>query len=111
MYDTVYAYWCRSLPLECQEADSGTVKRPLNKFEWNISPSRIERTLIFSMKTLQLKCYVVLKILESHVINSCLNNNGKLTSFHCKTALFSPRKCCRPKRGRKTACLNVLIIF
>ncbi|XP_052776029.1 uncharacterized protein LOC128213948 [Mya arenaria] len=114
MYDLVYALLCRSLPLECH----GWFERPrpghwptpellrdvkecgcflvpdgyfdsrVKYVEWRISPSLIERTLMFSMKTLQLKCYVVLKILKSHVINPFLYNEGKLTSFHCKTALL-----------------------
>ncbi|XP_052776034.1 uncharacterized protein LOC128213952 [Mya arenaria] len=114
MYDLVYALLCRSLPLECH----GWFERPrpghwptpellrdvkecgcflvpdghfdsrVKYVEWRISPSLIERTLMFNMKTLQLKCYVVLKILKSHVINPFLYNEGKLTSFHCKTALF-----------------------
>ncbi|XP_052776032.1 uncharacterized protein LOC128213950 [Mya arenaria] len=114
MYDYVLAHWCRSLPLECH----GWFERPrpghwptpellrdvkecgcflvpdgyfdsyYRHVEWRISPSLIERTLMFSMKTVQLKCYVVLKILKSHVINPLLDNEGKLTSFHCKTALL-----------------------
>ncbi|XP_052768124.1 uncharacterized protein LOC128208617 [Mya arenaria] len=114
MFDMVKAYRRRSLPPECLEwferprpghwpppglfrevRECGCFLVPDGHFdsldkdvEWRISPSLIERTLMFSMKTLQLKCYVVLKILKSHFINPCLNNIGKLTSFHCKTALF-----------------------
>ncbi|WAR20063.1 hypothetical protein MAR_001901, partial [Mya arenaria] len=114
MYDIVYAFWCKSIPPECHEWferprpghwPTPTMLRDVrgcgcflwpdghfdsceNYIEWRISPSLIERTLMFSMKTLQLKCYVVLKILKSHVINPRLNYNGKLTSFHCKIALF-----------------------
>ncbi|XP_052780969.1 uncharacterized protein LOC128217692 [Mya arenaria] len=114
MYDLVFAYRCRSLPLECHKwyerprpghwptpeqfretMECGCFLIPDGHFdsrvkfvEWRISPSLIERILMFSMKTLQLKCYVVLKILKSHVINPLLFKKGKLTSFHCKTALF-----------------------
>ncbi|XP_052776035.1 uncharacterized protein LOC128213953 [Mya arenaria] len=114
MYDIVFAYWCRSFPKECHAwfkrprpghwptpevlrdvRECGCFLVPDGYFdsyyrhvEWRISPSLIERTLMFSMKTVQLKCYVVLKILKSHVINPLLDNEGKLTSFHCKTALL-----------------------
>ncbi|XP_052775241.1 uncharacterized protein LOC128213514 [Mya arenaria] len=114
MYDFVFAYWCRSLPQECHawfkrprpgHWPTPEVLRDVRKcgcflvpdgyfdsyyrhVEWRISPSLIERILMFTMKTLQLKCYVVLKILKSHVINPLLDNEGKLTSFHCKTALL-----------------------
>ncbi|XP_052776030.1 uncharacterized protein LOC128213949 [Mya arenaria] len=114
MFDFVFAYWCRSFPLECHAwferprpghwptpemlrdvRDCGCFLVPDGYFdsyyrhvEWRISPSLIERTLMVSMKTVQLKCYVVLKILKSHVINPHLDNEGKLTSFHCKTALL-----------------------
>ncbi|XP_052769828.1 uncharacterized protein LOC128209702 [Mya arenaria] len=114
MFDFVQAYRSRSLPPECLQwferprpsnwptpelfrevRECGCFLVPDGHFnsldkdvEWRITPSLIERTLMFSMKTLQLKCYVVLKILKSHFINPCLNNKGKLTSFHCKTALF-----------------------
>ncbi|XP_052775246.1 uncharacterized protein LOC128213515 [Mya arenaria] len=114
MYDLVRAFWCRSLPRECHGwferprpghwptpellrdvKECGCFLVPDGHFdsrvkfvEWRISPSLIERTLMFNMKTVQLKCYVVLKILKSHVINPLLDNEGKLTSFHCKTALL-----------------------
>jgi len=37
-------------------------------------------------------CYVTLKLLKKDIINPYLNGEGKLTSFHCKTALFYARE-------------------
>ena len=60
--------------------------------EWRVSPSLIERHLMFSMETIHIHCYVTLKLLKKDTINAYLNGNGKLTSFHCKTALFYARE-------------------
>jgi len=37
-------------------------------------------------------CYVSLKLLKKDIINPYLNGDGKLTSFHCKTAIFYARE-------------------
>ncbi|XP_052775240.1 uncharacterized protein LOC128213513 [Mya arenaria] len=135
MYDFVYAYWCRSLPQECQAwferprpghwptpemlrdvRECGCFLVPDGYFdsyyrhvEWRISPSLIERTLMFSMKTVQLKCYVVLKILKSHVINPLLYNEGKLTSFHCKTALLFAAERLPPRMWRENRLMECIV--
>ncbi|XP_052768137.1 uncharacterized protein LOC128208628 [Mya arenaria] len=135
MYDFVFAYWCRSFPLECHAwfkrprpghwptpevlrdvRECGCFLVPDGHFdsyyryaEWRISPSLIERTLMFSMKTVQLKCYVVLKILKSHVINPFLYNEGKLTSFHCKTALLFAAERLPPRMWREHRLMECIV--
>jgi len=118
MYDLVYAYRCRKLPAECDSwftrprpgnwptQEMLQVARELGCFlipdghcdseysavEWRVSPSLIERHLMFSMGIIHIQCYVTLKLLKKDTINPYLNGNGKFTSFHCKTALFYARE-------------------
>jgi len=118
MYDYVHAYRCRKLPAECDSwfkrsrpgnwptPEMLRVARELGCFlihdghcfsehsdvEWRVSPSLIERHLMFSMEIIHIQCYVTLKLLKKDTINPFLNGNGKLTSFHCKTALFYARE-------------------
>jgi len=118
MYDFVFAHRCRKLPAECDSwftrprpgnwptAEMLQVARELGCFlipdghcfsehssvEWRVSPSLIERHLMFSMGIIHIQCYVTLKLLKKDTINPYLNGNGKLTSFHCKTALFYARE-------------------
>jgi len=47
---------------------------------------------MFSMHLIHMHCYVTLKLLKKDIINPYLNGHGKLTSFHCKTALFYARE-------------------
>ncbi|XP_052785902.1 uncharacterized protein LOC128221344 [Mya arenaria] len=56
--------------------------------EWRLSPSQIERILVFSFTTVQLKCYVVLKMIKKYIMEQYLSHHSKLTSFHCKTVMF-----------------------
>jgi len=46
---------------------------------------------MFSLHLIHMHCYVTLKLLKKDKINPYLNGDGKLTSFHCKTALFYAR--------------------
>jgi len=118
MYDFVAAYRCKTLPKECDSwftrsrpgnwptPEMLQLARELGCFlipdghcfsehsdiEWRISPSLIERHLMFSMGIIHIQCYIPLKLLKKDIINPYLNGNGKLTSFHCKTALFYARE-------------------
>ncbi|XP_052818536.1 uncharacterized protein LOC128244583 isoform X2 [Mya arenaria] len=56
--------------------------------EWRVSPSQIERILVFSFTTVQLKCYVVLKMIKKYIMEKYLSQHSKFTSFHCKTVMF-----------------------
>ena len=114
MFDQVYAFRCRKLPAECDSwftrersgdwptPDIFQAARELGCFlipdghcdsvhssvEWRVSPSLIERHLMFSMDLINIQCYVAMKLLKKDIIKPFLNGRGKLTSFHCKTALF-----------------------
>jgi len=118
MYDFVQAYRCKTLPAECESwftrrqsriwptpemqqtarelgcflIPDGHCDSPHKSIEWPISPSLIERHLMFSMGIIHIQCYVTLKLLKKDIINPYLNGDGKLTSFHCKTALFYARE-------------------
>jgi len=118
MYDIVEAYRCRKLPKECDSwfnrprpgnwptaemlqaarelgcflVPDGYCDSDFSSLEWRVSPSLIERYLMFSMEIIHVQCYVTLKLLKKDIINPYLNGNGKLSSFHCKTALFYARE-------------------
>jgi len=118
MYDFVHAYRCETLPVECESwftrlrhgiwptQEMLQIARELGCFlipdghcnseysllEWRVSPSLIERHLMFSMHLMHMHCYVTLKLLKKDIINPYLNGDGKLSSFHCKTALFYARE-------------------
>jgi len=118
MYDFVHAYRCETLPIECESwftrprhgiwptqellqtarelgcflLPDGHCNSEYNLLEWRVSPSLIERYLMFSMHLIHLHCYVTLNLLKKDIINPYLNGDGKLTSFHCKTALFYARE-------------------
>jgi len=117
-YDFVYAYRCETLPVECESwftrpqhgiwptqemlqtarelgcflIPDGHCDSEYSSLEWRVSPSLIERHLMFSMHVIHMLCYVTLKLLKKDIFNPYLNGDGKLTSFHCKTALFYARE-------------------
>jgi len=118
MYDIVLAYRCRKLPTECESwynrlrpgnwptpemlqaarelgcflVPDGHCDSDFSSLEWRVSPNLIERHLMFNMNIIHIQCYVTLKLLKKDIINLHLNGNGKLTSFHCKTALLYARE-------------------
>jgi len=118
MFDCVHAYRCETLPVECESwftrprhgiwptqemlqtarelgcflIPDGHCNSEYSSLEWRVSPSLIERHLMFSMHLIHMHCYVTLKLLKKDIINPYLNGDGKLTSFHCKTALFYARE-------------------
>jgi len=118
MYDFVNAYRCGTLPVECESwftrlrhgiwptqemlqtarelgcflIPDGHCNSEYSSLEWRVSPSLIERHLMFSMHLIHMHCYVSLKLLKKDIVNPYLNGDGKLTSFHCKTALFYARE-------------------
>jgi len=118
MFDFVHAYRCETLPVECESwftrprhgiwptqemlqtarelgcflIPDGHCDSEYRSLEWRVSPSLIERHLMFSMHLIHMHCYVTIKLLKKDIINPYLNGDGKLTSFHCKTALFYARE-------------------
>ena len=78
---------------------------------WRISPSHQERFLMLNFKSVQHKCYVLLKLIKKDIINPALGSEV-LTSYHCKTAMLhlidmAPSQFWRP--GNLLFCLNTAL--
>jgi len=59
--------------------------------EWRITPNLIERILMFSTNMVHRKCLIVMKMLKKERLACVIPTSHvrcKITSFHCKTALF-----------------------
>ncbi|XP_060563066.1 uncharacterized protein LOC132722563 [Ruditapes philippinarum] len=54
--------------------------------EWRISTSLAERCLMFNLNIIQIRCYVLMKIISKTFINPLFKD--VITSFMCKTVLF-----------------------
>jgi len=61
---------------------------PTEDIEWRITPNLIKRHLMFSLKNVQKKCLIVLKMLKKQELTPHLHEGCMFTTFHCKTALF-----------------------
>ena len=55
--------------------------------EWRLSLTLQERMLITMFNSVQLKCFVVMKVLKNEVINQKVGKKI-LTSYHCKTCML-----------------------
>ncbi|KAH3718778.1 hypothetical protein DPMN_061585, partial [Dreissena polymorpha] len=63
--------------------------------EWRLSPSLIERMLMFSFNMTQIKCYIVLKQIRKSLFAKIVGDS--ITSFHCKVILFYTMERTHPK--------------
>ncbi|XP_060563901.1 uncharacterized protein LOC132723238 [Ruditapes philippinarum] len=105
--DTVAGLHCKSWPFQARDWinesnqvgwPSDTLKRKCMKygcfvvptgsslgkeFEWRISTSLAERHLMFSLNIVQLRCYVLMKMLVKTFIKG-----GTISSFMCKSVLL-----------------------
>ena len=72
--------------LECFVVPRGYPGHENQTVQWMISPNLIERMLMFSLNIVQLKTYVVLKLIKTCVFHK--NVSDQITSFHIKTALL-----------------------
>ena len=72
--------------LECFVVPRGYPGHENQIVQWMISPNLIERMLMFSLNIVQLKTYVVLKLIKTCVFHKNVSEN--ITSFHIKTALL-----------------------
>ncbi|XP_060608391.1 uncharacterized protein LOC132760429 [Ruditapes philippinarum] len=105
--DTVAGLYCKSWPYQARDwlNESNQVKWPSDalkrkcmkdgcfvvptgsspgtEFEWRISTSLAERQLMFSLNIVQLRCYVLMKILVKTFIKE-----GTISSFMCKNVLL-----------------------
>ncbi|XP_052776642.1 uncharacterized protein LOC128214288 [Mya arenaria] len=133
-WDFVFAYKCKFLPSEverwfdrsrrghwptpkmlqdardcsCFLLPDGHFESMNKKIEWRISPSQIERILMFSLTNVQLKCYVVMKMIKQYINEQCLSDFSKLTSFHCKTVMFFTIQRVSPAEWREDRLLQCL---
>ena len=73
--------------LGCFVAPVGHPKSPQQETEFRISFSLQERMLMHSFNPVQLKCYVVLKLIKKEIITNLLGGKS-LTSYHLKTCMF-----------------------
>ena len=55
--------------------------------EWRLSFSLQERYLVSHFNSVQLKCYILLKIIKKELISKAIGENS-LTSYHCKTCML-----------------------
>ena len=54
---------------------------------WRISFSRQERLFVSTFNSVQMKCYILMKLINKEVIKSNIDGET-LTSYHCKTCMF-----------------------
>ncbi|XP_060554209.1 uncharacterized protein LOC132715233 [Ruditapes philippinarum] len=136
--DIVHAYYCKSWPKEArqwinttrpgywppeelkrQAMNDGCFVVPVGlhgteneDFQWRISTSLTERRLMFSLNIVQIRCYVLMKmILKSY---QTLVSEDALSSFICKTVLLH----CIEREGENLwqddnllNCLNICLKF
>ncbi|XP_045216589.2 uncharacterized protein LOC123566494 [Mercenaria mercenaria] len=55
-------------------------------FEWRLSTSLAERSLMFNLNITQIRCYILMKMIIKTYINP--DNESYISSFMCKTVLF-----------------------
>ncbi|XP_045195102.2 uncharacterized protein LOC123550783 [Mercenaria mercenaria] len=110
--DLVYALPCRSWPIQatnwlgpyktrqwpsdamqkycsstgCFAVAVGSNNSEKEEFEWRISTSLAERSLIFSLNISQIRCYILMKMILKTFI--CPKTNDVISSFMCKTVLL-----------------------
>ena len=58
-----------------------------NDLQWRNSFSLAERELVTIFNSVQLKCYILLKVLKKDIISDTIAENI-LTSYHCKTCIL-----------------------
>ena len=54
--------------------------------QWRLSFTRQERLLVVHFNSVQMKCYVLLKVIKTKINNEI--GEETLTSYHCKTCMF-----------------------
>ena len=78
---TIVQNGCHFIPI-------GAKMSPVENFEWRISFSLAETTIIHSMNHFQFMCYCLLKIFLKEAINQHEDVSDLLCSYFLKTALF-----------------------
>ncbi|XP_052248377.1 uncharacterized protein LOC127856299 isoform X2 [Dreissena polymorpha] len=82
-------------------------------YQWRISTNLTERLLMFSLDTVHLKAYVLIKMLRTELFMPEYQN--RLSTFHLKTALFFAVENTRPDVWREDNLINcvkyILVTF
>ncbi|KAH3812662.1 uncharacterized protein LOC127835240 [Dreissena polymorpha] len=78
----------------CFLVPSGHPDSKNKRDEWRLSPNLIERMLMFSFNIAQIKCYIILKLLNKSLFANVVGDS--ITSFHCKTIMFFTIERTRP---------------
>ena len=73
--------------LECFFVQVGHPNSDEKHLQWRISLSLQERLLVTSFNSVQLKCYVLLKMIKKERIHKALGEKS-LTSYHFKTSML-----------------------
>jgi len=83
---------------------------PNEEIEWRITPNLIERLLMFSLNMVPIKCIVVLKMLKKQEFVKYIHcENCKVTTFHCKTALFFTLNRTPPTFWKKSRLIECIV--
>ena len=67
---------------------AGHPKSEERHLQWRISLSHQERLLVTHFKSVQLKCYILLKQIKKYILEPITKEEKSLTSYHCKTCMF-----------------------
>ncbi|XP_052768045.1 uncharacterized protein LOC128208525 [Mya arenaria] len=78
--------WARQYYMPHYFISDGAANSANPKIEWRLSTSQMQRILMFDLNPLQIKVYVLLKILIKSFIEPLLGD--RLSSFHLKTAVL-----------------------
>ena len=86
--------------------------------QWRISFTLQERLLVTRFNSVQLKCYILLKVIKKRIAASGNATEKTLTSYHCKTAMFymienTPQEYWTPENLIRclTGCLQLIITW
>jgi len=94
----------------CFLVPDGCHGSPNEEIEWRITPNFIERLLMFSLNIVPIMCLVVLKILKKQEFVKYIHcENCKLTTFHCKTALFFTLNRTPPTIWKKSRLIECIV--
>ncbi|XP_060587243.1 uncharacterized protein LOC132742786 [Ruditapes philippinarum] len=71
---------------KCYVVPTGDDSSPIADIQWRLSFVTIERELVWQMNDIQLKCFIILKILMKNDTPALPNNT--LKTYHLKNAMF-----------------------
>lgn len=103
---------CKSLG--CILVPVGHPKSEEYDLQWRVSFSHQEKLLVTQFTSVQLKCYILLKMIKKDILYHFIGRES-LSSYHCKTCMFymienTPRDFWKPENllACLLACINTL---